>query len=116
LLGVYEPTYDKDGNVTGEQYISFNEEGRSAEETLAIAEAYFFDKPVEEQQSIIARLLTKRTEKELKTAEDLGLIEKVGNNKDPFLNYKNKGLNNKVIKSMKSSYMERYKDLKGLTE
>ena len=116
LLGVYEPIYDKDGNVTGEQYISFNEEGRSAEETLAIAEAYFFNKPIEEQQSIIARLLTKRTEKELKTAEDLGLIEKVGNNKDPFLNYKNKGLNNKVIKSMKSSYMERYKDLKGLTE
>jgi len=49
LLGVYEPTYDKDGNVTGEQYISFNEEDRSAEETLAIAEAYFFNKPIEEQ-------------------------------------------------------------------
>lgn len=111
LLGVYEPTYDKDGNVTGEQYISFNEEGRSAEETLAIAEAYFFNKPIEEQQSIIARLLTKRTEKELKTAEDLGLIEKVGNNRDPFLNYKNKGLNNKVIKSIKLSYMERYSGL-----
>lgn len=111
LLGIYEPTYDKDGNITGEQYISFNEEGRSAEETLAIAEAYFFDKPVEEQQSILARLLTKRTEKELKTAEDLGLIEKVGNNRDPFLNYKNKGLNNKVIKSIKLSYMERYSDL-----
>lgn len=111
LLGIYEPTYDKEGNITGEQYISFNEEGRSAEETLAIAEAYFFNKPIEEQQSMIARLLTKRTEKELKTAEDLGLIERVGNNRDPFLNYKNKGLNNKVIKSIKLSYMERYGDL-----
>lgn len=116
LLGVWEAVYDKDGNVTKEQYIPFNKEGRSAEETLAIAEAYFFNRPVEEQQSMIARLLTKRTEKELKTAVDLGLIEEVGNNKDPFLNYKNKGLNNKVIKSIKLSYIERYKDIKGLTE
>jgi hypothetical protein len=111
LLGVYEPTYDKDGNITGEQFISFNDSRHAWEDDLHMAEIHFFDKPVEEQQSIIARLLTKRTEKELKTAEDLGLIEKVGSNRDPFLNYKNKGLNNKVIKSIKLSYMERYGDL-----
>ena len=116
LLGVWETTYDKDGNATGEQYISFNDGDKSWEENLGIAEAYFFSRPVAEQQSLLQRILTKQTEKELSTAEELGLIETVGMNKNPFLNYRNKGLNDKVIKSLKLSYMEKYKTYPAFTE
>lgn len=116
LLGVWENVYDKDGNITGQQYISFNDANKSWQENLSIAEAYFFDRPIEEQYAILQKLLTKLTEKELKTAEKLGLIEKVGTNKNKFLNYKNKGLNDKVIKSLKLSYMEKYKTYPEFTE
>lgn len=65
---------------------------------------------------MLQRILTKQAEKELETAEKLGLIETVGVNKNPFLNYRNKGLNNKVIKSLKLSYLERYKTFPAFTD
>lgn len=105
LLGVWETTYDKDGKPNGEQFISFNDSKKSWEENLSIAEAYFFDRTKEEQEALIGRILTKRAEKELDTLVGLGLIKKVGNNSNPFLNYKNVGLNSRVIKSIKASYL-----------
>lgn len=48
LLGVWETVYDKEGNATGEQYISFNDDKKSWEENLGIAEAYFFSRPIAE--------------------------------------------------------------------
>lgn len=46
----------------------------------------------------------------------MGLIQIVGGMSNPFLNYKNVGLNNKVIKSMKVSYMQAMKDEPLFTE
>ena len=48
LLGVWEDVYDKDDNYTGEQFISFNDNTKSWEENLGIAEAYFFDRTEDE--------------------------------------------------------------------
>lgn len=116
LLGVWEPTYDKEGNVSGEQFISFNDGRHAWQDDLRMAEIHFFNKPVEEQQALLRRILTKQAVNELDTAEKLGLIKKVGNNKNPFLNYKNSGLNNKVIESIKLSYLEKYKMYPKFTE
>lgn len=104
LLGVYETTFDKDGKPKGEQYISFNDKNKSWEENLSIAEAYFFDRPVEEQRTLIGRLLSVRTEKELDEAEKLGLIKNTGAS-TKFKSYKNVGLNNTVITAIKNSYI-----------
>lgn len=108
LLGVWEDTYDKDGNWTGEQFISFNDNKKSWEENLGIAEDYFFDRPEAEQKALIKKNLNKILDKELATAEELGLIQKVGNNQNQYLNYKNKGLNNVAIKSLTNTYMAKY--------
>lgn len=110
LLGVWETTYDKEGNPTGEQFISFNEDNRSWEENLAIAEAYFFDRTEEEQKALIARNLSKIAEKELDSAVEIGLIDRVGNHTNPMYNYVNRGLNDRVIQSLTNSYMEKMKD------
>lgn len=104
LLGVYETTFDKDGKPKGEQYISFNDKNKSWEENLSIAEAYFFDRSVEEQRALIGRLLSVRTEKELDEAEKLGLIKNTGAS-TKFKSYKNVGLNNTVITAIRNSYI-----------
>ena len=108
LLGIWEDTYDKDGNYTGEQFISFNDNTKSWEENLGIAEAYFFDRTEDEQKALIKRNLNKVLDKELSTAESLGLIQKVGNNSNKYLNYKNVGLNNIAIASLTNAYMSKY--------
>lgn len=108
LLGIWEDTYDKDGNYTGEQFISFNDNSKSWEENLGIAEAYFFDRTEDEQKALIKRNLNKILDKELSTAEDLGLIQKVGNNSNKYLNYKNVGLNNVAISSLTNAYIAKY--------
>ena len=89
LLGVWEDVYDKDGNWTGEQFISFNDNKKSWEENLGIAEAYFFDRSEDEQKALIKRNLNKILDKELATAESLGLIKRSGSNENVYLNYKN---------------------------
>ena len=104
LLGVYETTFDKDGKPKGEQYISFNDKNKSWEENLSIAEAYFFDRSVDEQRALIGRLLSIRAEKELDEAEKLGLIKNTGAS-TKFKSYKNVGLNNTVITAIKNSYI-----------
>lgn len=116
LLGIWEQTFDKEGKPNGEQYISFNDSKKSWEENLSLAEAYFFSRPIEEQKALMARILTKRTESELDNAVKLGLIKVVNNNKNNFINYKNVGLNNKVIQSIKMSYLEKYKGVTGFTD
>ena len=108
LLGVWEDTYDKDGNYTGEQFISFNDDSKSWEENLGTAEVYFFDRTEDEQKALIKRNLNKILDKELATAESLGLIQKIGNNKNNYLNYKNVGLNSVAIQSLANAYSAKY--------
>lgn len=108
LLGVWEDVYDKDGNWTGEQFISFNDNKKSWEENLGIAEAYFFDRSEDEQKALIKRNLNKILDKELATAESLGLIKRSGGNENVYLNYKNIGLNSVAIKSLTAAYTNKY--------
>ena len=108
LLGVWEDVYDKDGNWTGEQFISFNDNKKSWEENLGIAEAYFFDRSEDEQKALIKRNLNKILDKELATAESLGLIKRSGSNENIYLNYKNVGLNSVAIKSLAAAYTNKY--------
>lgn len=107
LLGVWENTYDKNDEVTGEQFISFNDGRKSWFENLAIAEAYFFNRSIEEQRALIARNLQHVLEKELKTVQELGLVQKT-ETENPYLGYKNVGLNNTQIQRIKQSYKVRY--------
>lgn len=104
LLGVYEETYNKDGVANGEQFISFNDGSKSWYENLAIAEAYFFSRPVEEQRALIAKNLQHLLDDELKTALELGLIEKVRDTGNPYLDYKNKGLDKSAISLIQQAY------------
>lgn len=108
LLGVWEDVYDKDGKWTGEQFISFNDNKKSWEENLGIAEAYFFDRSEDEQKALIKRNLNKILDKELATAESLGLIKRSGSNENVYLNYKNVGLNSVAIKSLATAYTNKY--------
>lgn len=116
LLGVWEQQFDDAGKPTEEIYVSFNNKNKSWQKNLQIAQQHFFNKPVEEQKALIARNLSKLAERELKTLQSMGLIQIVGGMSNPFLNYKNVGLNNKVIKSMKVSYMQAMKDEPLFTE
>ena len=108
LLGVWEDKYDKDGSFVGEEFISFNNNKKSWQENLATAEKYFFNRTEAEQKALIKRNLNKILNKELKTAEGLGLIQKVGKNENSYLNYKNVGLNNVAIASIASAYMQKF--------
>ena len=111
LLGVWENTYDKDGNVDGEQFISFNDGRHDWHDDLRMAEIHFFDRPLQEQQALIARNLQRCLDKELSTALELGLIKK-NNTSNPYLGYQNIGLNNKYIDAIQKSYMQRYPSMK----
>lgn len=108
LLGVWEDKYDKDGKFIKEEFIPFNSGNNTWEEDLAVAEAYFFSQPEDVQKALIKRNLNKILDKELETAEALGLIEKVGTDPNPYLNYKNKGLNSVAIESLKAGYLTKY--------
>lgn len=105
LLGVWEDKYDKDGAYIGEEFISFNDGNKSWEDNLRTAEKYFFNRTEDEQKALIKRNLNKILDKELATAEKLGLIQKVGTNENSYLNYKNVGLNDVAIKSLTNAYM-----------
>ena len=104
LLGVWETTFDKNGKPVGEDYISFNDKNKSWEENLAIAEAYFFDRSIDEQRALIGRLLSIRTDKELEQAEKLGLIKR-RSGASKHMSYQNVGLNNTVITAIRNSYI-----------
>ena len=108
LLGVWETTYDENGKQNKEQFISFNDNTKSWEENLKTAEQYFFNRTEEEQKALIKQILNKRLDKELNTAQELGLIERVDNNENPYFNYKNKGLNDITIQSLKRAYLAKY--------
>ena len=108
LLGVWEDKYDKNGDYVGEEFISFNNRNKRWEDNLRTAETYFFNRTEDEQKALIKRNLNKILDKELKTAETLGLIQKVGTNENSYLNYKNVGLNDIAIKSIANAYMQKY--------
>ncbi len=116
LLGVWEQQFDENGKPTEEKYISFNNKNKSWKKNLETAQQHFFNKPEKEQKALIARNLSKLAERELNTMQALGLIQKVADMSNPFINYKNVGLNDNVIKSIKVSYMQAMKNEPLFTE
>jgi len=115
LLGVYVNKYDKDGNIIGEDFISFNDGRKTRKQNLATAEKYFFGNDVthKQRQAMILRILNDRLLDELKTAESLGLIERVkeGDNHEnsiPFYRYRNRGLNQGKISQIENELLSRY--------
>ena len=107
LLGIWENTYDKEGNITGERFVSFNKSTRTWRNNLAIAEQNFFNRSKEEQRALIARNLQHILDKELKTAVELGLIQKF-DSQNPYLGYRNVGLNSRVISTIRNAYKAKY--------
>lgn len=106
LLGVWVYDYkkDKDGQnvISGEHFESFNFQ-KNRKDGIKKAETFFFNLSRQEQEAAIARLLHKALLKEIQKAESLGLIEKVGNSENIFLNYKNIGFDTNAIDSIYQS-------------
>ena len=101
LLGVWVNTYKKgkDGQnvVSGEKFISFNNNKKTRKKNIEEAEKYFFRADKDTQRALIARLLHKRLLQEIKTCTDLGLIRRVDSTDNLFGDYENVGLNSQAI-------------------
>ena len=100
LVGVWVYTYtNKNGQnvISGEKFISFNNNKKTRKQNIEQAETYFFNQPRDVQQALIARLLHKQLLKEINTCERLGLIRRVDNYNTVFGNYENVGLNSQAI-------------------
>jgi hypothetical protein len=107
LIGVWVNDYKLGENgemeIVGETFHSFNDSKKSRKENIREAEKYFFSKPRKEQEKMIARLLHKQLLKEIKTCESLGLIEKIGNSGNVFLDYNNVGFDSHAISAIYKS-------------
>ena len=122
LLGIYEQTFDSEGNVTGEEYVSFNRKKDkngnpiSRKQNIKIAEDHFFNLNVDAQKALIGILLQKRLDSELDKAESLGLIERFKEgpagqeafNENKYLTYRNLGLNSNAIDAIYTSLINKY--------
>lgn len=101
LLGVWVNTYKKgkDGQnvVSGEKFISFNNNKKTRKKNIEEAEKYFFRADRDTQRALIARLLHKRLLQEIKTCTELGLIKRVDGTDNLFGDYENVGLNSQAI-------------------
>ena len=78
LTGIYTfQNNEKTGKIE-EVYLDLSDPRKSSKELILLAKNKFFNQPIEQQRSIINRLIQKRVEEELQYATELGVIENNG--------------------------------------
>jgi len=91
LYGVY--VVKEDGS---EDFINFNDNNRTPEQNLALADEVFFNASEVEQKAIITRILMKEFNKTLDKVIELGLVERTSQQQSMF-NLKNIALDKNLI-------------------
>ena len=101
--------YDEKGNFKSFNFKTDDADG-GVIESNKLAEKEFFSKSIQEKRAIVARMLKRRLDEELKALVDAGIIQEAINDNSSqknavYNNYKNVFLSNNVITRLKQAYL-----------